>query len=111
MKAHNAWQIDFKRDIPIRVFSLFLKAVQKARSAFGLTYTETRKAICIQYTQKKRLIRELLGLGQITREALTFSRKEEGKRKCNLQQRQTFSHPIYAKDIPSFGKVPLHFYK
>ena len=43
MKVHNAWQIEFKQDIPIQVFSLFLKAVQKARSAFGLSYTETKK--------------------------------------------------------------------
>ena len=39
---HNAWQIDFKRDIPIQVFSLFLKGVQKARSAFDVSYTETK---------------------------------------------------------------------
>ena len=31
MKAHIAWQIEFKRDIPIQVFSLFLKAVWRAR--------------------------------------------------------------------------------
>ena len=48
MKAHNGWQIEFKRDIPIQVFSLFLKAVRKARSAFGVSYTETKKAISIQ---------------------------------------------------------------
>ena len=65
MKAHNAWQIEFKRDIPIQVFSLFLKAVRKARSAFGVSYTETKKAISIQYTEKKRLIRDLSGLGQL----------------------------------------------
>ena len=53
MKAHNAWQIEFKRDIPIQVFSLFLKAVRKARSAFGASYTETKEAISIQYTGKK----------------------------------------------------------
>ena len=83
MKAHNAWQIDFKRDIPIQVFSLFLKAVRKARSAFGVSYTETRKAISIQYTEKKRLIRDLSGLGQITREALRehLSRSFRGKRR------------------------------
>ena len=69
MKAHNAWQIEFKRDIPIQVFSLFLKAVRKARTAFGVTYTETRKAITIEYTEKKHLIRDLSGLGQITRYA------------------------------------------
>ena len=83
MKAHNAWQIDFKRDIPIQVFSLFLKAARKARSAFGVSYTETRKAISIQYTEKKRLIRDLSGLGQITREALRehLSRSFRGKRR------------------------------
>ena len=70
MKAQNAWQIEFKRDIPIQVFSLFLKAVRKARSAFGVSYTKTKKAIFIQYTEKKRLIRDLSGLGQITREEL-----------------------------------------
>ena len=94
MKAHNAWQIDFKRDIPIQVFSLFLKAVRKARSAFGLSYTETRKAICIQYTEKKRLIRDLSGLGQITHEALReyFNRSFRGKRRgsasviCNKEK-------------------------
>ena len=83
MKAHNAWQIDFKRDIPIQVFSLFLKAVQKVYSAFNVSYTETRNAICIQYTEKKRLIRGLSGLGQITREALReyFNRSFRGKRR------------------------------
>ena len=45
MKAHNAWTIEFKRDIPSQVFRLILKAVQKARSAFGVTCTETRKNI------------------------------------------------------------------
>ena len=50
MKVHNALQIDFKQDIPIEVFSLFLKAVRKARGAFGVSYTETRKGISIQYT-------------------------------------------------------------
>ena len=70
MKAHNAWQIDFKRDVPIQVFRLFLKAVRKARSAFGVSYTETGKAISIQYTEMKRLIRDLSGLGQISCEAL-----------------------------------------
>ena len=42
MKAHNAWTIEFKRDIPSQVFRLILKAVQKARSAFGVSCTETR---------------------------------------------------------------------
>ena len=81
MKAHNAWQIEFKRDIPIQVFSLFLKAVRKARSAFGVSYTETKKAISIQYTEKKRLIRDLSGLGQITREELReyFVSEERGE--------------------------------
>lgn len=30
MRAHNPWQIEFKRDIPVQMFSLFLKAVRKA---------------------------------------------------------------------------------
>ena len=34
-------------------------------------YSETTKAISIQYTEKKRLIRDLSGLGQITCEALS----------------------------------------
>ena len=34
--------------------------MRKARRAFGVTYTETRKAIYIEYTEKKRgLIRDL----------------------------------------------------
>ena len=94
MKAHNAWQIEFKRDIPIQVFSLFLKAVRKARSAFGVSYTETKKAISIQYTEKKRLIRDLSGLGQITREELReyLNRSFRGKRRgsanviCNMDK-------------------------
>lgn len=83
MKSHNAWQIEIKRDIPIQVFSLYLKAVRKARSAFGTSYTETRKTMSIQYTQKKRLIRDFSGLGQITREALSeyLNRNFQGKRK------------------------------
>ena len=52
------------------MFSLFLKAVRKAGSAFGVSYTERSKAISIEYTEKKRLIRDLSGLGQITCEAL-----------------------------------------
>ena len=83
MKAHDAWQINFKRDIPIQVFSLFLKAVRKARSTFGVSYTETRKTITIQYTEKRRLIRDLSGLGQITREVLSehLNRNFQGKRR------------------------------
>ena len=100
MKAHNAWQIEFKRDIPIQVFSLFLKAVRKARSAFGMTYRETRKAITIEYTEKKRLIRDLSGLGQITREALReyFNRNSRGKRRgsanviCNKDKPFAFKY-------------------
>ena len=94
MKAHNAWQIEFKRDIPIQVFSLFLKAVRKARSAFGVSYTETEKAISIQYIEKKRLIMDLSGLGQITREELREYRNRSfrGKRRgsanviCNMDK-------------------------
>lgn len=98
MKAHNAWMIEFKQDIPSQVFRLILKAVQKAHSAFGVSCTETRKNISIQYTEKKRLTRELTGLGQITQEKLSeffkpkFSRKEERERKCYLQQGQAFFH-------------------
>ena len=83
MKAHNAWQIEIKRSLPIQVFSLFLKAVRKARSAFGVSCTETRKTMSIQYTKMKRLIRDLSGLGQITREVLLeyLNRNFQGKRK------------------------------
>lgn len=70
MKAHTARQIDFKRDIPIQVFSLFLKAERRARCAYGVSYTESRKAISFQCTEKKGLIRDLLGLSQIIREAV-----------------------------------------
>ena len=94
MKAHNAWTIEFKRDIPSQVFRLILKAVQKARSAFGVSCTETRKNISIQYTEKKRLTRDLTGLGQITRETLSefFNRNFQGKRRgsanviCNKEK-------------------------
>ena len=81
MKAHNAWTIDFQRDIPSQVFRLILKAVQKARSVFGVSCTETRKNISIQYTEKKRLTRDLTGLGQITRETLSefFNRNFQGR--------------------------------
>lgn len=83
MKAHNAWTIEFKRDIPCQVFRLILKAVQKARSAFGVSRTETRKNISIHYTEKKGLTRDLTGLGQITRETLSefFNRNFQGKRR------------------------------
>lgn len=94
MKAHNAWTIEFKRDIPSQVFRLILKAVQKARNAFGVSCTETRKNISIQYTEKKRLTRDLTGLGQITRETLSefFNRNFQGKRRgsanviCNKEK-------------------------
>ena len=94
MKVHNAWTIEFKRDIPSQVFRLILKAVQKARSAFGVSCTETRKNISIQYTEKKRLTRDLTGLGQITRETLSefFNRNFQGKRRgsanviCNKEK-------------------------
>ena len=94
MKAHNAWTIEFQRDIPSQVFRLILKAVQKARSAFGVSCTETRKNISIQYAEKKRLTRDLTGLGQITRETLSefFNRNFQGKRRgsanviCNKEK-------------------------
>ena len=94
MKAHNAWTIAFKRDIPSQVFRLILKAVQKARSAFGVSCTETRKNISIQYTEKKRLTRDLTGLGQITRETLSefLNQNFQGKRRgsanviCNKEK-------------------------
>ena len=94
MKAHNAWQIEFKQDIPIQVFSLFLKAVRKARSAFGVSYTETKKAISIQYTEKEHLIGDLSGLVQITCEELKeyLNRSFRGKRRgsanviCNMDK-------------------------
>ena len=41
---------------------------------------------------------------------LQFSRKEERKRKSNLQHEQTFCHPVYAKEIPGFSEVPLCHY-
>ena len=42
-----------------------------------------KKAISIQYTEKKRLIRDLSGLGQITREELReyLNRSFRGKRR------------------------------
>ena len=94
MKAHNAWTIEFQWDIPSQVFRLILKAVQKAPSAFGVSYTETRKNISIQYTEKKCLTRDLTGLGQITRETLSefFNRNFQGKRRgsanviCNKEK-------------------------
>ena len=96
MKAHNAWQIDFKRDIPIQVFILFLKAVWKARSAFGVSYTQ----ISIQYTEKKGLIRDLSRLGQITREAVreylnqNFRRRRRGSANviCNKDKHFAIQH-------------------
>ena len=97
---HNAWQIEFKQDIPIQVFSLFLKAVRKVRSAFGVSYTETRKAISIQYTERKRLIRDLPGLGQITCEELSeylnqsFRAKRRGSADviCNMDKPFAIQH-------------------
>ena len=85
MKAHNAWTIEFKRDIPSQVFRLILKAVQRARSAFGVSCTETRKTFPF---------RDLTGLGQITRETLSefFNRNFQGKRRgsanviCNKEK-------------------------
>ena len=54
MKAHNAWQIEFKRDIPIQVFSLFLKAVRKARSAVHLACpTQKQKKQFLFSTQRR----------------------------------------------------------
>ena len=44
MKAHNAWQIDFKRDVPIQVFRLFLKAVRKARSVWQAVTAKSRSS-------------------------------------------------------------------
>ena len=69
-------------------------------SAFGVSYTETRKAISIQYTEMKRLIRDLSGLGQISREALkeNLNRSFQGKRKgsanviCNKDKPFAIQH-------------------
>ena len=63
MKAHNAWQIEFKRDIPIQVFSLFLKAVRKARSAFDVSYTETKKSSFYSVHREEASNKGLVRLG------------------------------------------------
>ena len=116
MKAHNAWTIEFKRDIPSQVFRLFLKAVQRARSAFGVSCTETRKhfhSVYREETSNQRLDR--LGANN-SRDIVRilqpkFSRKEERERKCYLQQREAFFHPVWAKVIKSYCGVSLHFHK
>ena len=71
----------------------------KRHSGFGKfykLYTGTTKAISIQYTEKKRLIRDFSGLGQITREELReyLNRSFRGKRRgrtCEaLSERKSF---------------------
>ena len=92
------------------MFSLFLKAVRKARSAVHLAcfYSVHREEASNQGLVRLRpnYSWRTEGIPQPK-----FRRKEERKRKCNLQHGQTFCHPIYPKDIPSFSEVPLHFHK
>ena len=43
MKARNAWTVEFKRAISAEIFSLILRSVKEARSAYGVLYKEEKQ--------------------------------------------------------------------
>ena len=82
MKVRNGWMLEFRRAMPLQVFTLILEAVKKARSAYGVTCKE-EKLTTISYDREKRLIRDLSVLAQISCESVRefFTKKSKGKRK------------------------------
>ena len=53
MRARDPWTIVFpRRDIPQRIFKLFLEVVRAAVSSFGVSCTETRVTDEISYVYK-----------------------------------------------------------
>ena len=58
MKARNAWTVEFKRAISAEIFSLILRSVKEARSAYGVLYKEEKHRDIIYYNRENRLIRD-----------------------------------------------------
>ena len=76
--------LEFRRAIPLQVFTLILEAIKKARSTHGVTCKEEKLiTIIISYDRENRLIRDLSVLCQISRESVCefFTKKSKGKRK------------------------------
>lgn len=83
MKVRNGWMLEFRRAMPLQVFTLILEAIKKARSTYGVTCKEEKLITTISYDRENRLIRDLSVLSQISRESVRefFTKKSKGKRK------------------------------
>ena len=99
MKAHNAWTIEFKRDIPSRVPFNFKSCTESSKCIWRVLYRNKKKHFHSLYreeTSNQKLDR--LGANN-SRNIVRilqpkFSRKEERERKCYLQQGEAFFHPV-----------------
>lgn len=70
MRARDPWTIVFTRDIPQRIFKVFVEVVRNAVSAFGVSCTETRVTDEISYTKLNRLQRDFARLCDTTKESI-----------------------------------------
>ena len=70
MRARDPWMIVFTRDIPQRIFKVFLEVVRTAVSSFGVSCTETRMTDEISYTKLNRLQRDFVRLCDSTKESI-----------------------------------------
>ena len=82
MKVRNGWMLEFRRAMPLQVFTLILEAEKKA--VLPMESPAKKKNLLLQsHDREKRLIRDLSVLAQISRESVRefFTKKSKGKRK------------------------------
>ena len=86
-KARNPWTVQVTRDLPVQIFAFLLHMVKKARSTYGVTYSESRFLDIIVYTEENRVVRDLSRLCDVNREAILeyFSKTFQGPRKGNAR--------------------------
>ena len=87
MKVRNGWMLEFRRAMPLQVFTLILEAIKKARSTYGVTCKEEKLITTILYDRENRLIRDLSVLSQISRESVReFFTKKSKEKERDLQK-------------------------
>ena len=83
MKARNAWTVEFKRAISAEIFSLILRSVKEAQSAYGVLYKEEKHRDIIYYNRENRLIRDFAQLSELSRDSVRefLMKQSKGTRK------------------------------
>ena len=83
MKVRDGWSLEFRRAMPLQVFTLIFEAVKKTRSTYGVTCKEENLITTISYDRENRLVRDLSVLSQMSRISVReyFTKKSRGKRK------------------------------